>query len=42
MRHSTLLAASGTFAALDLLLGALLWHARWPALAIDWAIRLCG
>jgi hypothetical protein len=37
-----LLLVSGAFALGGLLLGVMLWHARWPALAIDAAIRLCG
>lgn len=33
---------SGALAIGGLAIGALLWHGRWPALAVEFVLRLCG
>lgn len=34
--------ASGALAVGAIALGGLLWHERWPALAVEFVLRLCG
>jgi len=42
MTGRALTRAGGALALGGLALGALLWHGRWPALAVEFVLRLCG
>lgn len=42
MTERALFLGSGALAFGGIALGALLWHGRWPALAVEFVLRLCG